>query len=232
MHIKDAQRFGRHIALPEVGPVGQQRILDAVVALVASSDAGMGLETAAMYLAGSGVRKFRVLISQAEAVPDWLPRLQVAYPVAQFETMVVATAGSAWSAALTGCNVAVRDSFADDSFTEACRRRAIRGVVIRGDENSIDVLSLRPSSQTMPSSVPSIPPSGPISPLPPSATHQAVMVVAGTFAAAEALWLVAGRDSCKDPCHEDTDGLIRHLRVPFSSPTDRPETRNIPWPPV
>jgi hypothetical protein len=232
MNLSDAQRFSRHIALPEFGPVGQQRIFDAVVALVATGDSGIGLETAAVYLGASGVRNFRVLVAEGAMVPTWLQTLKEAYPVAQIETTIVTTAGSAWSGALSGCTVAVRDSFADDSFTEACRRRAIAAVVVRGHEDSVDILSLRPSSQTIPSTVPSIPPSPRDLLLPPNAMNEASKVVAGTFAAAEVLWMLAGRSTSDASGSDSDEGIIRHLRVPFSSLTDLPETRNISWPPV
>lgn len=232
MNLRDAQRFSRHIALPEFGPVGQQRIFDAVVSLVATLEGGIGLETVAVYLGASGVRKFRVLVVEGGVLPKWLLKLQVDFPAAQFETKIVGTAVSAWSSALMGCDVAVRDSFADDSFTEACRRSAVAAVILRGEEDFVDVLSLRPSSRTIPSTVPSVPPSPQIASSGRSTMNEAAKVVAGTLAATETLWLLAGRTSIPEANSANDDGIIRHLRVPFSSPTERPETRNIPWPPV
>jgi hypothetical protein len=232
MKLGDVQRFSRHVALPEFGPDGQQRVLDAVVAIDVRSDRGMALETAVLYLGNSGVRQFRVLLAEGAVAPLWLPRMQSALPVAQFVTTIVGTSRSSWDAAFDGCHVVVRGTLPDDVFAEACHRKSVAVVMIQSDGETIDVLSLRPSTPSALSLVPELQrlPSPLLRELTP--TEEASSVVAGTLAAAEALWLVAGRGPRADDCPENADGVIRHLRVPISSPTERPATHNIPWPSV
>lgn len=52
------QRYARHLALPEVGEAGQQRLQDAAVALIGAG--GLG-SAAALYLAAAGVGKLTVI---------------------------------------------------------------------------------------------------------------------------------------------------------------------------
>lgn len=227
MDFADARRFIRHVALPEVGSRGQQRILDATVALVVDAEGTLALETATLYLACAGVRAFRVLLPAAADASS----LAALAPAARFDEVKVASAGSAWAAALAGCDVALRASFADDSFVEACRRLRVPAVVARWrkDSGALDLLSLRPAPGGPDSDVPSVPP-GPSHPQSDvSAIDHGTDVLAGTLAATEVLWSLLGRGPGVS-AEAAATGVIRHLNVPFSTRENHPITHNIAWP--
>lgn len=236
MNIEQARRYSRHVALAELGPEGQTRILNSVVALVVGNDDDLALQTAALYLCCSGVRQFRVLVSSNQNAPEWLAALEEQMPEVGFVRIPVGPAGSQWAAALEGCAVALRASFADDSFVDACRRRGIAAVVARvvSDEDGLpaqlDLLSLRPAANTLPSPVPSVPPSPPAPA--PGPLAAAGSVTAGAMSACEALWLIVGRPLLGLPSETGAAGVIRHLNVPLSLPHEAPATHNISWHPV
>lgn len=236
MNIAEARRYSRHVALAELGPEGQTRILNSVVALVVDIDGDLALQTAALYLCCSGVREFRVLVPANQNAPEWLAALEKQMPEVVFVRVSMGPVGSHWAAALAGCAVAVRASFADDSFVDACRRGGIAAVVARvvSDEDDLpaqlDLLSLRPAACTLPSPVPSVPPSPPAPVQGPLAA--AASVTAGAMSAAEALWLIVGRLFLSPDSEMGTAGVIRHLNVSLSIPHNAPSTHNIPWHPV
>lgn len=64
MNDHQIERYARHILLPNVGGIGQQRLLDARVAVVGD---GPGAETAAQYLCAGGVGTLRLDSSAARA---------------------------------------------------------------------------------------------------------------------------------------------------------------------
>ena len=67
MELDAAQRYLRQIALPEIGPDGQQRIAAAVVAVAAESEDDLIAEVAARYLAAAGVGTLRLVGGTAAA---------------------------------------------------------------------------------------------------------------------------------------------------------------------
>ena len=236
MDIEQARRYSRHVALAELGPEGQTRILNSVVALVVGNDDDLALQTAALYLCCSGVRQFRVLVPLNQNTPEWLAALEEQMPEVRFVLVPVGPSGSQWATALEGSAVALRASFGDDSFVDACRRRGIAAVVARvvSDEDGLpaqlDLLSLRPAANTLPSPVPSVPPSPPAPA--PSSLAAAASVTAGAMAACEALWLVVSRPLSSPDSEMGAAGVIRHLNVSLSFPHEAPATHNIPWHPV
>jgi hypothetical protein len=108
-----ALRYGRQIALPEVGPDGQERILRAH-ALVVGRDRVAA--TAALYLRAAGV-------GQVTAVHD-LP-----------------TDGPGWLALLDGVSLVVRSGFDDDALAGAAARRGVPVVVVRAETTALDMVS-------------------------------------------------------------------------------------------
>jgi hypothetical protein len=164
MDATAALRYGRQIALPEVGPEGQDRILRArvlVIGRVLGHD--RAAETAALYLRASGV-------GTVTAVHD-LPR-----------------DGEGWLALLGGVTAVVRSGFDDDALAGAAARLGVPVVVVRGEPTAIDLVSFpeRPPAPDAPFAT-SIPAHTPTDAGP-------AAVLAGTLAAAEALHVLVRGD--------------------------------------
>jgi hypothetical protein len=117
LDLAAARRYGKQIALPDFGPIGQERVLAAEVALVGSD---LAIETCALYLAGAGVQRFRRI--GAEGWPG---------------------DGAAWEAALEGVALVVRSGFDDDPMLRAAVRRGVPVVVMRAAGDLVDLLALR-----------------------------------------------------------------------------------------
>jgi ThiF family len=113
MNVDEVQRYARQIALPEVGPEGQSRLLGARVLVVG---AGAGAETAATYLRAAGVGE---VIARQVAPAD----------------------GAAWLAALAGVDLVVRVGFDDDAMLGAAKRLGLPVVVARAMPAQVDLLS-------------------------------------------------------------------------------------------
>jgi hypothetical protein len=206
MDLQAAHRYARHVALAEVGPEGQERICGATVVLVDDEAEGhLAAETALMYLRAAGVGHLRVVRR-----PGAAPLAVSSEPWPQ--------SGAAWGRLLAGADVAVRFGFDDDAFLTATTLMGVPAVVARAGE-AVDVISFPAGRATgSAESVPDIPPS----PARPPATPDATSVVAGTLAAAEALWAIVGR-----PRDVRVTGA-RHLALPLDGTP--PRIQDIPWP--
>jgi hypothetical protein len=108
-----ALRYGRQIALPEVGPEGQDRILRAHVLVVGRDRAA---EMAALYLRAAGVGR----VTPVRDLPS---------------------DGPGWLALLDGVAAVVRSGFDDDALAGAAARRGVPVVVVRAEATAIDVVS-------------------------------------------------------------------------------------------
>lgn len=162
MDLEAVRRYGRQIALPEIGVEGQARVLAAEVALVGT---GMALETAARYLSGAGVQRFRLVGADG----DWPAE------------------GEQWVARLDGATVALRAGFDDDPMLHAAVRLGLPVVVMRAVAASgIDLISFRHHGPC-PHAALDVPPR----PAEAGAEDGALAVVAGTLAATEVLWRIA-----------------------------------------
>src|SRR5262245_24063808 len=112
--VDDVRRFSRQIALAEVGPEGQEKILASEVALV-GEDAAIG--AAARYLSAAGVPKLR----------------RVGRPVG----------AAAWMEALRGCSAVVRSGFDDDPMLGVAKGMGIPVVVMRAGPALVDLIAFR-----------------------------------------------------------------------------------------
>jgi hypothetical protein len=207
LDLQAVRRFARQIALPEVGGEGQARVLAAEVALAGD---GLAMETAARYLGGAGVARFRVIAREP------------AGPVVAAAAAVGATArplpwpadGAGWHEALRGCALVVRLGLDDDAMVRAAVRLGIPAVVLRAEADEATVLSLRrqgpcPHQELdLPTRAADPPAVG------------AVAVVVGTLAASEALLLLA---------HPDQPPRARLLRLPLAG--GDPVAAELPWSP-
>jgi hypothetical protein len=157
------QRFSRHVALPEIGLEGQERL---AAARVAVAGADLAAEVIARYLAAAGVGTLR-LVGGGD----------VAWPAD----------GAAWVAALAGVDLCVRSGFDDDAMLGAAKRLGIPVVVVRGREATVDLISFPRRAPDAGAPIDAHragaePPHG-----------GAAAVVAGTLAAAEALHVLAAK---------------------------------------
>jgi hypothetical protein len=135
-------------------------LLAAEVALVGT---GIALETAARYLGGAGVARFRLIGADGAWPAD----------------------GEAWLEALGGATLIVRAGFDDDPMLRAAVRLGIPVVVMRGGRDGVDVVSFRHHGPCPHAAldVPARAAEGG-----PEDGGQAV--VAGTLAATEAVWRI------------------------------------------
>jgi hypothetical protein len=108
-----ALRYGRQIALADVGPDGQERILRAHVLVVGDDRAA---ETAALYLRAAGVGTVRAV----DDLPD---------------------DPDGWMALLTDVTLVVRSGFDDDALAGAAARHGIPVVVLRASATALDLVS-------------------------------------------------------------------------------------------
>jgi hypothetical protein len=113
MDTASARRYARQIALPEVGPDGQERILRARAVIVGGDAAA---EIAALYLAAAGVG---AVVRVDAAARD----------------------GAGWMDALRGADVVVRSGFDDDAMGGAAARLGAATVVVRGGADLVDLVS-------------------------------------------------------------------------------------------
>jgi adenylyltransferase/sulfurtransferase len=205
-------RYARQLALPEVGPAGQERLGAARAVIVGD---GLAAETAARYLAAAGVGALRLLGTRPAHA--WDEALRDSNPAVAIEHELRPTDGAGWLAALDGVTIAVRADFDDDALLPAAIRRGVPLVVLRGDENAADVVSFRkhgpcphaPLDVPLVAAVPV--PEGPAS------------VVAGTLAASEALLVLVGAEAAARAAR------ARHLRVPLDG--GDAVAQDLPWTP-
>jgi hypothetical protein len=207
MDAAAATRFARQLALPEVGPAGQERLLGARVAIVGRD---LAAETAARYLAAAGVGTLRLVGGRRE----WDASLEGSNPGVAIQHAPRPTQGAAWLEALAGAALVVRAGFDDDAMLNAAVRLGIPAITMRADEGAADVVAFRAHGPCphMPLDVP------PVAAV--AAPDGAASVVAGTLAAAEALHIIVG-----------SGGTARahHLRVPIDG--GDAVTQDLPWTP-
>jgi hypothetical protein len=214
--VTDAQiqRFSRQIALPEVGDDGQRRILAAEVALLGADTA---IETAALYLAGAGVQKLRLVVREGDAPSAARIATEVheLASAARVTTLPWPADGPGWVAALHGTQLAVRSGFDDDALLRAALRLGLPVIVMRVREAGADVLSFRHQGPCVHAAL-----DVPLRSAVAEAHEGPAAVLAGTLAAAEALGLLV--DAQAPP-------RARHLSVPLDG--GAPATVDIPWTP-
>jgi hypothetical protein len=206
-------RFARQLALPEVGPAGQERLGAARAAVVGD---GLAAETVARYLAAAGVGALR-LIGGAATVA-WDAALRGSNPDVVVEHAARPADGSAWVEALEGVAIVVRADFEDDAMLRAAIRRGVPAIVLRGGDAAADVVSFRRQGPCP--HAPLDVPCGPAVPFPDGAAS----VVAGTLAATEVLHVLLGHDE-----RQARSGRARHLRVPLDG--GDATAQDIPWTP-
>jgi len=209
MDAATATRFARQLALPELGPAGQERLGASRVAIVGRD---LAAETAARYLAAAGVGTLR-LVGGARA---WDDALRGSNPAVAIEHAPRPSQGPAWLDALAGADLVVRAGFDDDAMLHAAVRLGTPAITMRTDAETgaVDVVSFRKHGPC---------PHAPLD-LPVVATvaapDGAASVVAGTAAAAEALHILVGNGG---------DARARHLRLPLDGRDAT--TQELPWTP-
>lgn len=196
------RRFARHVALPEVGPDGQERFLRAKVAIVAARPDDLAATTARDYLRGAGVS----VASELTRPHD----------------------GAGWLARLDGVSLCVRAGFEDDPGLRTAVRFGVPFIAMRGDDARAEVLSFRqhgpcPHQElTVPTSAPAEPSQGPGAVV---AGTLAAAEALGLLAAPESS---PGRTP--ERAHEaDVVPRARHLRVPLDGAPVL--AQEIPWHP-
>jgi hypothetical protein len=188
------RRFARHIALPELGPEGQERLLRAKVAVIAARADDLAAATARDYLRGAGVTVDAETTRPRDAA-SWLDRLD-------------------------GVALCVRAGFEDDPGVRAAVRLGVPFVAMRSDDLRVEILSLRQHGPCPHQDL------NVTTSLPAEPSHGQGAVVAGTLAAAEALWLLGARESAADDAGAPR---ARHLRVPLDG--GQVLAQEIPWRP-
>jgi hypothetical protein len=212
MNAATVTRYARQLALPEVGPAGQERLAAARALIVGD---GLAAETTARYLAAAGVGALRLVGTSASAA--WDADLRGSNPEVALEHRTRPEDGPAWMQALDGVSIIVRADFDDDSMLRAAIRKGVPAIVLRGDEDAADVVSFR-AHGPCPHAPLDVAPLAVI-PLPDGAAS----VVAGTLAAAEALHVLLGGET---PARS---GRARHLRVPLDGRDAM--AQELPWTP-
>jgi hypothetical protein len=209
MDTAAAQRFARQLALPELGPAGQERLLAARVAIVGRD---LAAETVARYLAAAGVGALRLVGGRR----DWDGALTGSNPTVALEHVPRPTQGPGWLEALAGASLVVRVGFDDDPMLHAAIRLGIPAITLRADAEAADVLAFRAHGPCphMPLDVP------PVAAV--AAPEGPAHVVAGTLAAAEALHVLIGSP-------RPSDARARHLRLPLDG--GDAVAQDIPWTP-
>lgn len=234
-----AQRYLRQIALPEIGPDGQQRIAAAVVAVAAESEDDLIAEVAARYLAAAGVGTLRLVggVAAADPAGPFLTSLSASNPDVAIETRAWPADGDAWLAALAGVGLVVRAGFDDDPMLRAAVRLGIPAVLLRALDDRVELLALRQQGPC-PHVDLAIPPRRAQ-----GVQSGAAAVVAATLGAAEALLLLVRRaetpaatdDRAARPAGRPderaarTNARARHMVLPLDG--GAPRMQEIPWSP-
>jgi hypothetical protein len=208
-----ARRFARQLALPEVGPAGQERLLRARVAIVGRDGGDLVSETVARSLAAAGVGTLRLLGARDAALDDAL-RGSNPDVALEREARPQGGAGAAWVAAMAGVDLVVRVGFDDDALLRAAVRTGVPVVVTQVKDGAADVVAFRKHGPC-----PHAPLDVPVRAAAASAPG-AADVVAGLLAAAEALQILVGNGGA---------ARARHLRAPLDGRDAT--TQEIPWTP-
>jgi hypothetical protein len=122
--------------------------------------------------------------------------------------------GAGWLAALDGVTLILRAGFDDDPMLRAAVRLGVPVVVMRGGRAGAEVVSFRHHGPC-PHAALDIP----ARPAESVAEDDALAVVAGTLAAAEACWRIA---------RPDEGPRARHLKISLES---EPVAQDLPWAP-
>jgi len=221
-----AQRYLRQIALPEIGPDGQQRINDATVAIAAERD-DLAAETAARYLAAAGVGRVRLIGGDGAAQPAFADALRASNPEVVVDARAWPDGGQAWLAALDGADLVVRAGFDDDPMLRATVRLGIPAVLVRALDDRVELLAVREQGPC-PHVDLAIPPRRAE-----GASAGATAVVAATLGASEALWLLVRRDGARGPDARPRrkNAPARHLSLSLSPGGGAARVQEIPWTP-
>jgi adenylyltransferase/sulfurtransferase len=210
--LPTTRRFSRHLALPEIGGEGQERLCAATVALVGED---LAVETAALYLAGAGVRRLH-LVSDAPARAASIAAAVGALDAqARVGQVPVPADGRGWLEVLGAVSAVVRSGFDDDALLKAAVRLGVPAVVVRGREDGVDLLAFRRQGPC-----PHVPLDLPRRRAAAAPQDGAAAVLAGTLAAAELCWILldgAGR------------ARAHHLRLPLDG--GEPQGQDISWTP-
>lgn len=208
MNADAVARYARQIALPEIGPDGQERLLAARVAVVGGD---LTAAIAARYLAAAGVGRLRVLGGAANIDDD----LRASNPDVSIEHAPLPAAGAAWLAALENVDAVVRSGFDNDPMLRAAIRRGVPVIAVRGRDEGVELVSFRRNgpSPDAPLDVPTQPSTPP--------SERSAAVVAGTLAATEIIHTLL---------HNGGDAPARHLSLPLDGRP--PRAQDIPWPPA
>jgi hypothetical protein len=208
LDVSAARRYGKQIALRDVGSEGQERLLAAEVAL---AGADLTIETSARYLGGAGVGRFRVIAADG----DGSHVREAAEAVgARARALSWPANGEGWEQSLRGTALVVRSGFDDDAMLRAAVRLGIPVVVTRAAAGAVDVLSLRMHGPCAHQEL-DLPARAAVAPV-----DDGAAVLAGTLAAAEAALVLA---------HPGQPPRARHLRLPLDG--DGPTVGEIPWSP-
>jgi hypothetical protein len=193
LSLPEAQRYARQIALPEVGAAGQLRLREAAALVVAGPEAKLAAGVAADYLRAAGVT------AVDEVAPPAAPE--------------------AWLALLRGRSLVVRIGFDDDALLRAAVRLGVPLVVARVGPAAIDLVAFRRHGPC-PHADLAIP-ARPAGAAPGDGPGDgAAAVLAGTLAAAEALWALLAPE---DPPR------ARLTRLPLEGAA--PLVHELPWAP-
>lgn len=227
MELGAAQRYLRQIALPEIGPGGQQRINDATVAIAAAGEDDLVAEVAARYLAAAGVGKLRSIGGDGTGEPPFAAALRASNPDLVLEGRAWPQgegAGNAWVEALDGADLVVRAGFDDDPMLRATVRLGIPAVLLRALDDRVEMLSLREQGPC-PHLDLAIPPRRAQ-----GLSSGATAVVAAAAGASEALWLLARPRDTGAP-RPRKNAPARHLTLSLSPDGGAPRVQEIPWAP-
>jgi len=226
MHLGAAQRYVRQIALPEIGPDGQQRINDATVALAAARkddvNGDLLAEVAARYLAAAGVGRLRVIGGDRADQPAFAAALRASNPDVIVEARAWPADGDAWLAALEGAELVVRAGFDDDPMLRATVRLGIPAVLLRALDDRVEMLAVREQGPC-PHVDLAIPPRRAE-----GDSAGATAVVAATLGASEALWMLV-RHSGASARRPRKNAPARLLSLALDG--NAPRVQEIPWTP-
>jgi hypothetical protein len=226
MKPESVQRYLRQIALPEVGPAGQERLAAATVALAGQrrrdeDGPDVVVEIAARYLAAAGVGSLR-LIGAVDG-PGLEASLAASNPDALVTRAPWPADGPAWIDALAGVDLVLRSGFDDDAMMRAAVRLGIPAIVARAGAEKAELISFRRQGPCphAPLDIPRREAAGGAAGG--AAAAGAAAVVAGTLAAAEAIQtlLAAAGDLSR--------ARARHLALPLDG--GEPRAQDIPWSP-
>jgi len=232
MELGAAQRYLRQIALPEIGPDGQQRINDATVAIAAQGD-DLAAEVAARYLAAAGVGRLRLIGGDGGGEPAFGAALRASNPDVTVDARTwpdggdARLAGTAWLAALDGADLVVRAGFDDDPMLRATVHLGIPAVLLRALEDRVEVLAVREQGPCphVDLAIPARRAEG--------VSAGATAVVSATIGASEALWMLVRREGARAPNARPRrkNAPARHLSLSLSADGGAPHLQEIPWTP-